>query len=282
MMFVQSALESQPASVRQVVLESGAPSWYLWCYDHPSLPTGVLPGTLWDRLAPAFGICMPWGAAPNIAGKPWPFEFDGLIRELETARRPDLAAWVARDQSDSLSRQYLFMGHSPELSPRWIAIYGQQSQRVGLHLLRTRPGLYYQTMRKHHNQLFWGMGPEFPARTGGELRTMEYPYRVELARFARFWFPAVPRAAYLVLPYACAFALIAVVVSRRRGWDVEHALEVLRILLYLGFPVLMSALFYSGAVAVENDRYFVHVLPYLVATFRIMSTQAARAVISRA
>jgi len=269
MMFVQSALDDKPDAVRALVVESGAPEWYLWCYDRPQitpLPPGSNPAA-YLALAQAFGNCSPLSGPVGQAGTPWPFDFAPLQTQLAAMGETRLAGVVAQDQFDAINRQYLLQGGSPELSARWIAAYGQESQRVALHLARSRPDVYWAALRRHHRDLFYGRGPEFLARTADDLRTDSYRFRLQLFFYCRFIFPAVLRSAYLVLPIATLAAVIASLWRSRR-----LAIDGMSPRLYLLLLIMVAPLviLYSGAVSVENDRYFVHLLAPLMLAFGLL------------
>jgi hypothetical protein len=259
MMFVQTAMGGDHVAVRQLAVEAGVPDWYLWCYDNRRLPPGQESVSQWDGLARAFGTCMHW-ATERKAGEPWPFDYSELIAGLNAFGRPDLAAIVEKDQADAMDRPFLLTGHSPELSPRWIAIYGQQSQRVGTRLLLSHPDLYFAAFMSNYRSLFWGRGPEFLA-TAGRWSARDYRHRDALKRFARFWFAAINRVAFLTLPIALLLSAAVTSLTWRRR---RPTTEPLRLYLNLALPVGACVLFYAGAVSIENDRYFVHIMPLLV------------------
>lgn len=256
LMFVQRAMGSSDVEVRNLAVEAGVPDWYLWCYDHVELPPGERVEGMWGRLAKAFGTCAPWSAGPSVAGQPWPFDFSGIVAQLEASGRPDLAAVVREDQRDSLERQWVFAGHSPELSARWVAIHGQQSQRVGAHLLRTQPGRYLNAAWRLHQDLFWGKGPEFLGQAA-YWAGIDFWQRDRIGWLARFAFAGLLRAAYTLLPVAFLLALLLWLRGRVTG-------NVVLAYGWLMLPVAACAIVYSAAVAVENDRYFVHIVPVLV------------------
>ena len=59
MMVVQRAYNYDVKAVRSLMRESGAPNWYLWTYDHATIPTDPKTGKgyeHWINLAQAFGI----------------------------------------------------------------------------------------------------------------------------------------------------------------------------------------------------------------------------------
>jgi len=278
LMFVQSALGGDAFEVRRQAVAAGVPAWWLWCYDHAELQPDVPAGGMWDGLSRAFGTCASWGPGRNEVGQPWPLDFATVQERLESFGRPDLAALVARDRVDATRRQYLLTGHSPELSPRWMSIYGAQSQRVGMYLLRHQPLLYLKTAWRHHRDLFWGKGPEFFG-TLTYWAGWEFPFRDGLAQFARFWFPAVTRAAYVLLPLAVLMTAWRARLWRRRGTSVNvarHAQDVFRFYLWLALPVIACALIYTGAVAVENERYFLQIVPMLVVAFGCLVRDVSR------
>ncbi len=268
MMFVQRTLDNDSQQVRQQLIESGAPQWYLWCYDHakPPMSPGEDSYKPWVLLSQAFGTCMSWGKEPGVTGTPWPFNYDDLLEVLRTSGRPDLAIIVEKDRYDAYYRQYLLQGFSPEASPRWIGIYGQVSSKAALHLLFARPHTYLRGIAWHHNQLFWRLGPNFLARVAGDLKTCEYRLRGALYKFNRFVFSIFLRIPYLATPIAMLG--IASIYFMPNVLVLNKTARVLKMKLLecavLATAVYAMALLFSGAVSVENDRYFIQVTPYLM------------------
>lgn len=273
MMFVQRALGYDPVAVRKLAVESGAPEWYLWAYDRPVIPPGLSPENqiAWLHLSRAFGICMPWTGNASADEQPWPFNFDQLLTQLRSSAPPEVAGWVEKDRYDSLHRHYLATGSSPELSPRWIGLYGKHSLKVGAYLFKTQPMLYLNTMRSNHDDVFWGKGPEFLVRVGRDLKTQNYRFRDALADYNGRVFSRVLRAAYIGMPVMLGLWLLWAAWRRLKGASPASALDSARLYLFLGAPVWAGAAIYSGAVAVENDRYFVHVIPYLLVGLAAMA-----------
>ena len=269
MMFVQSAFKGNPSQVRQLAVESGAPDWYLWCYDNPTIPPDTLTENkqAWMQLARAFGICMPWSGQPGVSGKPWPFDFNPLYERFHGEGNETISHWIALDRYDSLNRPYLSMGVSPELSSRWIGIYGRVSLRAGIHLLKTQPLLYFNAANKNYNELFWGKGPMFLARLSDDLSTRKYKFQSTFTVLNTTVTSALARAAYAILPIACVISLMGLALSPKCAVNRKRVADSFRIYLLLGIVIWGSTVIYSGAVAVENDRYFVHILPYLVVVF---------------
>lgn len=282
MMFLQSTLKYDNAKLRAVIVESGAPDWYLWCFDHPQVPSGS--GPEWAHLSRAFGTCMPFSGTPGVAGQPWPFDFSPLVQELSRRQHTDLVRRVEQDQVDAVSRQYVLVGLSPELSPRWISIYGQVSQRVFLHFVRTQQPIYLAELQRAYRENYFGQGPEFLARTADDLLTQGFEFRPLLFRYDRFLFPAILRASMRALPWALlvSFVLAVVLTLLPRRWVGERVpsrwRESWTLYVWLGVPIAACALLYSGAVAVENDRYFVQSIPYLVVVAGLISRDVSRVV----
>ncbi|MFA5974912.1 MAG: hypothetical protein WC859_01950 [Elusimicrobiota bacterium] len=265
MMFVQRALgwsdfyENNPPAlpvIQKFLMDSGAPDWYRWCYDHAIPPTGPdgKPSNGWTFLSHAFGICMPWSSAHGVADRPWPFDFGPLASRLDRFGQPRLAAIIRKDQEDSYARQYLFQGYSPELSPRWIGVYAGESLRLTRALFMSRPLLYLRTMKAVHEEYATG-GPEFLHGLRPENADAYFLHRyVEI--LSHNFFPWLMKTAYSVFLWGGLLIII-----RWWRWREEAATNVYGILVV---QVVFFSVVFSGLVTVENPRYFMFSIPALL------------------
>jgi hypothetical protein len=165
MMVVQRAYGYDAAKVRQLAKESGAPDWYIWTYDHATpgydSSTGK-PAEGWMNLAQAFGICF---YSDSGKGKgPWQFYFDPLIHYLEQNGPQNILPAVKADAEDAVSKPYRFAGFAPELSPRWIGVYGQVSQQIFYSAIKKNPLGMLRSFLVQQG-IFSIYGPLFPYNT---------------------------------------------------------------------------------------------------------------------
>lgn len=270
MMVVQRACEYDAAKVRQLAKEAGAPDWYIWTYDHatpPYDPSTGKPAEGWLNLAQAFGICF---YSDSGKGKgPWQFYFDPLIHYLEQNGPQNFLSVVKSDAEDAVSRPYRFAGFSPELSPRWIGIYGQVSQKIFYSAILKNPlGMLRSFMIQQG--IFSLYGPLFPynttqskpsllARSGLRTEKNSLPFQ-PLIVLATLVFAVVSWIIYAVM-----LANVPITVwkfirtikrrEKRVGIDVFFLLSI---------PAICVAVVFSCLVGGENDRYFMQMLPYLI------------------
>ncbi|MCE5325928.1 MAG: hypothetical protein LLG01_05890 [Planctomycetaceae bacterium] len=281
MMVVQRAFKHETPGgtqrVRDFAVEAAAPQWWLWAYDNSGprvTPEGKLFG--WHDINKAFGICYP--AAPPRSGM-WPYDYRPLEAKLRELGRDDLADIVAGDIDDARHRPYLAAGYSPELSPRWIAVYGGMSDRIFKTLIRRRPGNFLQSVLECH-YIFYNYGSKLPDQIMDEgSRTITAPVPMErtLRAFA-VPFKRITRIGYW-LAYIGWAAMLAAAIARRRlvrnrpdllpmGWVAPFAV--------LAAPALMMAAVFSSVVGTENSRYFMQISPYLIVIVLLAIAVAAR------
>jgi len=266
MMVVQRAYNYDVEKVRAVMKESDAPEWYLWTYDHATAP--VDPSTFkpypgWMNLSQAFGIC--FFDTPNAGNAPWSFNFQALLNNLRQNGPEELLQAVAADSADAASRPYLFAGYSPELSPRWIGIYGEFSKKIFFKTIVKNPlrmlkvFVIQQGIFAVYGPLFpyntIHSGPSFLARDG--LRTLQDKIPLHsVFSFVAFVFAIIAWVTYAII-------LLNIPVSIWKFLSGRGSLGANYFLL-LSFPALMLAIVFSCLVGGENDRYFMQVTPYIV------------------
>ncbi len=122
---------------------SGAPDWYLWCYERAKRV---------EVMGPFYGTCYMQEGSPERA-----FDFIPLQACMEAHGERRVAQIVAADRARLSSRPYLRSFMVPEMSPRIAAEYS----RISTHLFRifvTRNPLLFlkQLLRTHYIYLVDG------------------------------------------------------------------------------------------------------------------------------
>lgn len=271
MLFLHEATKHLDDPATRILAEVEMPEWYRWCYANATPPPGVRDPS-WDVLARSSGICFPWTErdAPT-----WPFDLTPLYRRLIELNERDLASIVERDMSDARDRRYLYAGFSPELSPRWIGVYGQASTRVATATLVRHPEWAVPTFARigahylRHGPLFPERLLRFP-REGG-MRTAPHPIALEpLLRLAALSFAVMTAIGYVTVNVVLALTLVTGVmrVLRRRGPPLPSA-EVVALCVTVA---ALSGIFILAAWDV--DRYFLQVTPLLVLVFGHVTARA--------
>lgn len=270
MMVVQKAYNYDVAKVRSVIQNSGAPEWYLWTYDHATVPTDPFTGNGYDgwiNLAQAFGIC--FFDAPSEFNTPWSFNFHPLLNHLRQNHLTALVKTVETDSANAVSKPYLFAGYSPELAPGWIAVYGDVSKKIFFYTLLNNPlGMGKAILSQQ--AVFALYGPLFPYNTTqakhsllayAGLRTVSSPlplYVLFLAATLIFALLAV--TAYLIILCNIPLAVLWFLKIVKSG----NTLQPVSAFTLLSIPALGIALIFSCLVGGENDRYFMQATPYII------------------
>ena len=272
MMVVQKAMDRDSQKVREFLIRSEVPKWYLWAYDN-AIPRIMPDGKPYPwPVSKAFGICY---KKTRRGDELWPHDFRPLRDKLLELGEDDVAAIVQKDIEDARHRPYLFAGFSPELTPRWIAQYGKVSVGVYRQLIIKEPGLYLRAVRRCH-KVFWNYGSRLPRhimRKGS--RTLSEP--VPLAGFfteVSYWFQALTRGGYwlLYLGWLAAIAgwVARIVTGRRKtahGAAGRQPSTWLGPFAVLSAPALLMTAIFSCMVGTENSRYFLQISPYVVLVF---------------
>jgi len=266
MMVVQRAYNYDVEKVRSLMKETGAPEWYLWTYDHATVPIDPVTQKQysgWINLAQAFGIC--FFDTPNADNAPWSFNFQPLLNHLRQNGPVELLRSVEADSADAISRSYRFAGYSPELSPRWIGIYGEFSKKIFFQSIIKNPlGMLKAFVAQQG--VFAVYGPLFPYNTTRNkssflahsgLRTLADKIPLDpLFILATLVFAIVAWITYAVVLFNVPL-IIWRFFSRKRSGDKN-------VFLLLSIPVLLLSIVFSCLVGGENDRYFMQVTPYIV------------------
>jgi hypothetical protein len=269
MMVVQRAYNYDIERVRNVMQKAKVPDWYVWVYDHATVPlnraTG-LPYPGWLNLSQAFGVCF-YSAAPK-PDNVWDFDFHPLLGYLRLNGHTDLAKAVEADSADAVIRPYLFSGYAPELSPRWIGIYGDHSKKVFFAAIADNSVGMVQSFIVQQG-IFGLYGPLFPYNTIKDhptilsrngLRTINASIPLE----PFFMLVTILFSIIAWITYGAVLLNIPVTIwkwlLRRKGVPIP----ILTPFLVLSFPVVLIALIFSCLVGGENDRYFMQLTPYLM------------------
>ncbi len=269
MMVVQRAYNYDVNRIRNVMKESGAPDWYIWAYDHATPPVDPVtgkPSDGWMNLAQAFGICFYPSTRENK--NVWNYQFDPLLVYLRQNGSIDLAAAVEADSTDAVNKPYRFAGYSPELSPRWIGIYGDVSKKMFFKAIEKNPvGMFRSFFIQQ--AIFAAYGPLFPynaikdkpsllARSG--IRSLRSPIPLQpLFIFAALLFAILGWITYLRVLLNIPEAAIDFFKTKKQQAKVH-----INVFLLLSIPVILLAVVYSCLVGGENDRYFMQATPYIV------------------
>lgn len=264
MMVVQRSYDYDVAKVRTAIQQAGAPDWYLWTYDHANVPFDPVSGKPYHEVLPlaqAFGQCFFSPRKDNA----WMFDFKPLEQYLAVNDPDHLLPLVQADAADAAVRPYRFAGFSPELSPRWIGVYGNVSKKIFFKTLRSNPVGMFKAFAKQQS-VFGICGPlfmynvsqserNFLARSA--LRTLRQPLPLGFViETATLLFAAVALLVYLLAWLIIPYAMVQSV--RVKGW-----LQRPHSFLLLSIPVVCIAAVYSCLVGGENDRYFMQATPYV-------------------
>jgi hypothetical protein len=271
MMVVQRAYRYDAVKLREMMKENNAPAWYLWTYDHARPPVDSVTGKEaegWINLSQAFGICF-FSADGKAKKNTWQFDFDPLIQYLRANGYQKEAKIAEDDAGDALQKPYRFAGFSPELSPRWIGVYGEVSKKMFFIALSKNPIGMGKAFAEQQG-IFALYGPLFLYGTTQDKASL----------FARAGLRTLKTQLplyQLLVPVTLVFALFSFIVywivlinipvtvfqflkNGKRGR--RH--QPVSYFLLLSIPVLCIAVVYSCLVGGENDRYFMQATPYLV------------------
>lgn len=270
-MVVQRAYRYDAGQVRNLMQKSGAPDWYLWTYDHATPPYDPKTGKAaegWLTLAQAFGVC--FYPVNTTGGKgTWQFDFDPLVQYLHQYGPPHLLSIAKADAADAESKPYRFAGFAPELSPRWIGVYGEVSRKIFFDAIWNNPMGMFRSFAEQQG-IFSVYGPLFPYNTTQQkpsffaragLRTEKSPLplsvffeAVTLVFAGIAWITYV--FMWLHIPYT-----IGKWWKKRKEWirDTDTKAHLL-----ISVPAICIAAVFSLLVGGENDRYFMQLVPYLV------------------
>lgn len=280
MMVVQRAYNYDVAAVRGAAVAAGAPAWYLWAYDHatPAIDPGTGKPYDWVHLSQAFGICF-YATSAGAGQPPFRFDFSPLLQYLRENDHRQMSGSVQQDSIDAAVRPYRFAGYSPELSPRWIGIFGNVSKIIFFKTLIRNPAGMLKAFAVQQG-IFAIYGPLFPynvmskepswlSRSG--LRTLQD--KIPLHAF--FVFITLVFAVVGWLMYMLVLLRIPVTIwkmIRQKGFSASIGVFQL-----LSVPVVCIVIMFSCLVGGENDRYFMQIAPYLfILMCCIRSTTANR------
>jgi hypothetical protein len=276
MMVVQRAYNYDAAVIRKVAAAAGAPEWYLWSYDHATPMINQQTGKPYDwlYLAQAFGICF-YGTTAGQGQPPMMFDFNPLLQYLRSNAPAELIYPVQQDSVDAVRRPYRFAGYSPELSPRWIGIFGNVSKDIFLKTLLMNPVGMIKAFVIQHG-IFFVHGPLFPydvmndkpsglARSG--LRTL--PVSIPLHNF----FAVVTLLFAFIGWILYTQVLISVPVSVWKIFTEKGFFQHITMFRMLTPPVIGIAIMFSCMVGGENNRYFMQIVPYLIVMLCCVSWQ---------
>ena len=273
----RDTLNEPRAEMRKFVHNCNPPQWYLHAFNNPVPPPLEDPvsRTIWDDLAPAFCFCMPWGT--REAGT-YPFVFQPLHNYLAGNNYHKIAKIVSRDMADVRHRPYLFAGSSPELSPRWIGIYGKESSMIALKLFLSKPWAYLsQASRLHYKYAY--ESPSFLEtitwrfKQGDRNRFLPFSgFHQAVARI----YSKLARTSYRACFYAAPVMFLLIILSCQLRNELDGLACFLRTtgnsFLLLFAVILLNAGVFSFAVGGENDRYFMQSTPYLLITVNLTVT----------
>lgn len=277
MMVVQKAYQYDTTKVRSAIKSSGVPEWYLWTYDHATIPINPLTGKGyegWINLSQAFGIC--YNDTPSVKNAPWSFNFHPLLSHLRENHLDDLVRSVVTDSAIALSKPWLFAGYSPELAPGWIGIYGDISKKVFFHTIQQNPlGMLKAFLAQH--AVFALYGPLFPYNTTQSNRSLlahaglrtvpQMPLSV-LFLLATLLFALTALITFLMILCSLPSYIFRWLISIKRNSKTPG----INNFTLLSIPVLGVAVVFSCLVGGENDRYFMQATPYIVILMSCLPT----------
>ncbi|MBV9988352.1 MAG: hypothetical protein JO301_11790, partial [Chitinophagaceae bacterium] len=264
MMVVQRAYNYDTVRIRKAIADE--PGWYLWAYDHATVPINEQTGSPyenWLNLSQAFGICF-FGAQKDSGIGIWRFNFSPLLNYLRNSGPAALIDPVRQDSADALIRPYRFAGYSPELNPRWIGIYGDVSKKIYFKTIIREPlGMLRAFVVQQ--AIFAAYGPLFPLNTTQNkpgllvrsgLRTSKDPLPLgALLVVICVLFAVMSWITYAIVLLNLLLLFFRIWTKKLIRFSMEFSL--------FSIPLLLIAIVFSCLVGGENDRYFMQAAPYI-------------------
>ncbi len=261
MTFVYSSNEWSADKVRRLAVEAGAPEWYLWCFDH-NVPYKAQDGTSehsWIALSKAYGICFDWSE-----GNPkfWPFNFEPFLKNLRDLKAPEsVLNAVTQDLEDMTLNQYRMMGIAPEYTPRWMSHYGKISTQIYKHFLRNYPDEFFNGVRFNTYRLFLtGIVylNDFSFLKKDSLKAQI----LSNVTLATNFFNRQLYDFFKVLLFVISFLVIFPGMKTRIS-NYIHPRELI-VAWFICIIIVLLILPFTTAIAVENNRHFRQLIPYLL------------------
>lgn len=279
MMFVRSALGKDNRKIEKLIKDAGAPGWYLECFNNSVLPPFIKQDNPnyrgWLNLARDFGICFPWAPETWVKireAESWPFDFEPLLVRIRKYDEPFIEKMILADINDMKNRKYLLSGYCPELSPRWIGIYGRVSMRLGRWLFFHEPLIYLKNAILTQG-FFFVRGTYFFRRTlysnkyPSSFSTLHGPMLGEKFFYAiTTVFEWIVRLIYILM-FVYPIFILKYFLSKKKMLPEKVRNKIVKgytIFLIVATPAVLNSLMFSVTASVENDRYFVQITPYLM------------------
>ena len=176
--------------IREAVVKSGAPDWYLWCFDNPAQwEAGPYPAFM-----SAMGHCFDEG-----------MDMDRLKAQMERLKAPEMVKVVERDTVRLQQKPYLLAGISPDMSTEWFAKYSMVSAKVAVYVFRQNPTRWLNQSKYIHGNHF--SRSKYDYILSDLLERQKESFRenldfvkgiTEVSKYVRFW-------TYRLIPYLWLF-----------------------------------------------------------------------------
>ena len=125
--------------IREAAVKSGAPEWYLWCFDNPAeWYSGSFPPFMI-----AMGHCFDKG-----------MDMHRLKAQMDHLKAPGMVKVVERDLVRIKQKPYLLQGVSLDMSTEWFAKYSMVSAKVSGYVFRQNPTRWLNQSKYIHSNHF--------------------------------------------------------------------------------------------------------------------------------
>ncbi len=177
--------------IRKVAVESGAPDWYLWCFDNPGKSE-------FPEFMVTMGRCMDS-----------PTEMSGLRDNMKRLGADQQVELINRDIQRINQKSYLLYGVSPDMSTEWFAEYAKVSGKIASHVFLTDPMRWLNNSKLIHGNLF--SNPEYDYILKDVLKSANglFPNTLEGIQAIAVGSKWIRFSTYHLIPYAWFFVILA-------------------------------------------------------------------------
>ncbi len=200
--------------VRDLLVESGAPEWYLWCFDHPE-PMDSTPDMIYARSLGACGRMI-----GDYGAEDYPFDFKPVLNHLRLSGNSGMEALVREDMKTAREKPYLFTEFGL-MQTSWFAAFGRESTRFARYVFWKDPLAWIHHAELIHNNMWVPLGPErlgtYVGQYWNHSRSPQVVWESTFSKTCRI-FGRWVRGAYRIIPWILVVMIGALAASPLFRW----------------------------------------------------------------
>jgi len=248
--------------VRESVVKSGAPAWYLWCYDN-------VPGGKYRFTYSVSGHCFKEGMRLD--------DMDIMKKNMIRLNATPQVNIIERDMYRLQNKPYLLAGVSKSLSTEWYAAYSVVSGKVARYVFMKDPVKWFKFSKNVHNNFF--AKQEYDQISGNWFRGKNYDFgkNQELVKWIAEISKIVRFSTYKTVAYLWLILILIVATQfikwenqfKKQPFDMSRIVSFTFIILFSVGTFIVTKFYFDWFFNGIERKYYLNPAKVIIALFAL-------------